>query len=123
MSVKIIDFNLREAQNGKQFYSLTLQGGVEIVKSSNGSSYLTIRKASMPTTFEEATCMSLIGTELPGIIDKVDCEPYEYVIPQTGEVILLSHRYEYKEEAVTKDVDFTKIYTPSANGHHIAQTA
>jgi hypothetical protein len=98
-----------------------LQGGVEIVQSANGSSYLTVRKTSIATTFDEVTAMALIGTELQGSIEKVECEPYEYTIPQTGEVILLSHRWEYRETATVKD--FTKIYQHSTNGVHKAEMA
>ncbi len=62
MSVKITDYKQRESMDGRQFYALTLQGGVEIVKSANGNAYATVKRASMPTTFDEATCQSLIGT-------------------------------------------------------------
>ena len=49
-------------------------------------------------TFNEETCESLIGTELDGRIKKVSVEPYEYVIPDTGEMVKLSYRYEYTTE-------------------------
>ena len=116
--VKIIDYSQRSSNDGKEFYALTLQGGIEIVKSSNGSSYVTIRKCSLPTTFDEATCQSLIGQELPGSIQKVDCEAYEYTIEKTGEVIMLTHRFEYMNDELSFVKDFTKVYTPSSNGVH-----
>ena len=42
---------------------------------------------------------------MPGKIEKVEVEPYEYAIPETGELITLSHRYEYlsEEDAVIKE--------------------
>jgi hypothetical protein len=116
--VKIIDYNRRTSNEGKEFYALTLQGGIEIIKSANGSSYVTIRKCSLPTTFDEATCQSLLGQELQGTIQKVDCEPYEYVIQQTGEVVTLTHRFEYVEEKLQSAVDFTTIVKHSSNGVH-----
>ena len=122
MSVKIIEFNLRENFEGEAFFALTLQGGVEIVKSANGGTYVTIRKCSLPTTFDDIVCQSLIGTELPGTIEKVECEPYTYNIPETGEVVQLHHRYEYREELKHQAVDFTKVYTPSANGVNKPET-
>lgn len=97
MSVKIIDYKLRESLEGKSFFALVLQGGVEIVKSASGNSYATVKTVSIPSTFDEATCKALIGMEMPGTIQKVNCEPYEYTIQETGEVILLSHRHEYVE--------------------------
>ena len=118
--VKIVDYAFRKAQDGREFFALTLQGGIEIVKSSNGSSYVTIRKCSLPTTFDEETCKSLIGQELPGSIQKVDCEPYDYIIEKTGEVIKLTHRFEYVTHEIPSVTDFTKVYEPSSNGvHHL----
>lgn len=116
--VKIIDYVHRTSNDGREFYALTLQGGIEIVRSSNGSNYVTIRKCSMPTTFDEVTCQSLIGQELPGTILKVDCEPYEYTIEKTGEIIMLSHRFEYVNQEAPVIRDFARIQESSSNGMH-----
>lgn len=116
--VKITDYKQRENFEGKTFFALTLQGGIEIVKSANGNSYATVKKASLPTTFDELTCQSLIGTELPGHVEKVNCDPYNYTIQETGEVILLTHRYEYVEVEQPTQKEFTKIYSTSSNGVH-----
>ena len=35
---------------------------------------------------------------MQGCIKKVECEPYQYTIKETGEEILLYHRYEYSPE-------------------------
>lgn len=113
--VKIVDYAFRTSNEGKEFYALTLQGGVEVIKSSNGNSYVTVRKCSLPTTFDEQTCKSLLGTELPGSIKKVDSEPYEYTVPSTGEVIILTYRFEYVQEEVL-DAEVTKFYNHSTNG-------
>ncbi len=97
--VRIVNYQKRTTEEGKQFFTLELQGGIEIVKSQEtGKSYMTARKASMSCTFDELTCQSLIGTELPGSVKKVECEEYEYTIKDTGEVITLSHRFEYVEQ-------------------------
>lgn len=117
--VKIIDYKLRETEDGRTFFTLTLQGGVEIVHSANGKQYITAKKASMATTFDELTCQSLIGVDLPGTIQRIECDPYEYTVPNTGEMILLSHRFEYvQDEPQPVQTDFTKVYTPSMNGVH-----
>ena len=97
--VRIVNYQKRTTEEGKEFFTLELQGGVEIVKSQEtGKNYMTARKASMSCTFDELTCQSLIGTELPGSVKKVECEAYEYTIKDTGEVITLNHRFEYLEE-------------------------
>ncbi len=94
--VRIANYQKRTTEQGKIFFTLELQGGVEIVKShETGKSYMTARKASMSCTFDELTCQSLIGTELPGSVKKVECEEYSYTIKDTGEIITLSHRFEY----------------------------
>ena len=97
--VRIVNYQKRTTEEGKVFFTLELQGGIEIVKSQEtGKSYMTARKASMSCTFDELTCQSLIGTELPGSVRKVECEEYSYTIKDTGEVITLSHRFEYVEQ-------------------------
>jgi hypothetical protein len=97
--VRISNYIKRTTEEGKSFFVLELQGGVEIVKSQEtGKNYMTARKASMSCTFDELTCQSLIGTELPGSVKKVACEDYSYTIKDTGEIITLSHRFEYEEQ-------------------------
>ncbi len=52
-------------------------------------------KASITSTFNKKTAKGLIGTELEGSVEKVNCEPYEYVDKDSGEVILLDYRWVY----------------------------
>jgi len=108
--VRIVNYQKRTTEEGKVFFTLELQGGVEIVKSQEtGKSYMTARKASMSCTFDELTCQSLIGTELPGSVKKVQCEEYSYTIKDTGEIITLSHRFEYVDaEAAVSTTDMGK---------------
>jgi hypothetical protein len=97
--VRIVNYLKRETEGGKEFFLLELQGGIEMVKSQEtGKFYLTARKAVIASTFDELTCKGLIGTELEGKVVKVSCEPYEYTIKDTGEVITLNYRYEYVQE-------------------------
>ncbi len=99
--VKVIDFKTRSNELGKEFNVLIVQGGVEPIKSrTTGKIYFSIRKASVPCTFEEAICEELIGTSFEGKIKKIACEPYEYTIEETGETVELSYRYEYVDEAI-----------------------
>lgn len=97
--VRIVNYQKRQTEEGKDFFVLELQGGIEMIKSQEtGQMYITARKSSISSTFDELTCQSLIGTELPGSIEKVSCNPYEYTIRDTGEVIVLSHKFQYVEE-------------------------
>lgn len=97
--VTIVDYQKRQAENGDEFFALILQGGIEMVQSKNtGRFYATAKKCSIPSTFTENVCKGMIGTQMQGKVAKVSCEHYEYVIPETNEVIELSHRWEYKPD-------------------------
>ncbi len=103
--VKIIGYKTFEKENGENYHYLVVQGGIEAVKSQQtGKTYLTTKTSRVPCTFDEAVCESLIGTTLPGAIKRVEVEPYEITIAETGEVVERSHRYEYisEEEAVVE---------------------
>jgi hypothetical protein len=96
--VTVIAYVQRQNSEGENFFALELQGGIEMVQSQNGGYYATARKTSIPSTFDEATCQSLIGQQIPGSIQKVPCDPYEYTVPGTAEVITLEHHWRYLPE-------------------------
>jgi hypothetical protein len=107
--VSIINYKSATNSAGEEFFLLQVMGGVEsVISQETGRAYLTARKATVSTTFDEVTCQNLIGTKLPGGIEKVETEPYAYTIEATGEEIQLSHRYVYNpnlqsmEEAVNE---------------------
>lgn len=94
--VKIIATKVSLNKEGKSFVSLKLQGDPEIVQSQQtGKMYLTAKTCTIASTLDEATADSLIGKELPGTVERVPSDPYEYTMQATGEVITLNHRYEY----------------------------
>jgi len=100
--VKITSHTERENENGEKFQTLRLQGDVEVVKSTEtGKYYATARETSIPSTFDAETCEGLIGKKLPGSIDRVPCEKYEYEIPETGEKIILDFTWEYNPSPVS----------------------
>ena len=97
--VQIVGFKTYQREDGENFNVLVVQGGIEVVKSAqSGRNYITARTASVSCTFNETICHSLIGTKLPGSIKKVETEPYEFTIQDTGEVIMRHHRYELISE-------------------------
>jgi hypothetical protein len=97
--VKIVDFKTYQNDDGQDYNALVLQGGLESVRSQeSGQIYFTARTTKVPCTFNETMCKSLIGTDLPGEIQKVEAEPYQYQIPNTDEVVELSHRFVYISE-------------------------
>lgn len=97
--VTIVNYKERLKDDGTSFFVLELQGGIEMTQSKSTSMfYATAKKAIIPSTFDEATCKGLIGTQISGSIEKQECEPYEYVVQETGEEIILSHRWIYVAE-------------------------
>ncbi len=94
--VKIIDYALRESKEGKSFVSLKLQGDIEMVQSmKTGRFYATARTCTVTSTFDEPTAKAFIGKQMPGTIVRSQADPYDYTLPETGEVITLAHTYEY----------------------------
>lgn len=105
--VRIVDYKTRENELGEAFFALILEGDVEMVKSeSSGRFYATARRCSIPSTFNEETCKQMIGQQLLGTIERVDTDPYDYEIPETGELISLAHSYEYRPEPRMEDQVF-----------------
>ena len=94
--VRVIGYHENESSDGEKFYSLSIQGGVEMVRSTEtGNFYATARKTRITTTFDELTCQSLVGTDMPGRVVRQECEPYEFLVEKTGELIQLTHTYQY----------------------------
>ena len=100
--VTIVAFEKRKNQKDQDFNVLIIQGGVEAVTSKqSGKPYLTARKTSIPCTFDDEFAKNMVGSELPGEIQRIECEEYTYEIPGTKDKIKLSHTYVYSPEPVT----------------------
>lgn len=103
--VKIIGYHFRKNSEGKEFITLDLQGDIVMVQSlETGRFYATAKKCSITSTFNEQTAKELIGQQVPGRIERVKCDPYDYTVENTGEVISLAHRYEYFPDGVPAPV-------------------
>ena len=105
--VTIINYKERQREDGTLFFVLEVQGGIEMIKSAKtGLYYASAKRATVSSTFDEATCNALIGTQIPGAIQKVPCDPYEYTVQESGEIITLSHRntYQPEEESVSAKI-------------------
>ncbi len=97
--VKVVNYKKRTNYRGETFYSLILQGGVEaIISQQSGKPYITARKTSIPCTFGDEFATSLIGKELPGDIQRIECDGYTYEVPGTGEKLKLTHTYQYNAD-------------------------
>ena len=102
--VKVIGFKALENSEGEEFFGLILQGGIEMVQSNDtGRFYATAKKCTVASTFDANTCDGLVGEKMPGEIKKVSCEPYDYSIAQTGEIVSLSYRWQFVPESGQKE--------------------
>ena len=108
--VKIVDFVKRTNKEGEEFNALILQSGIELVKShETGRWYATAKKTSITSTFSDAMCQSLIGQEIPGTVQRIETEPYEFTVKDTGEVLTLTHRWVYLKD---DEVIATQVVEP-----------
>lgn len=99
--VRIISYKARQREDGTTFCALEVQGGIEMVLSQKTNQYYaTAKKTFISSTFDEEACKALIGTELHGNVQKEECEPYEYAIKETGESIIMQHRFVYIPESI-----------------------
>jgi hypothetical protein len=107
--VTVVSYTTRENLVGEEYIALVLQGDLEMVQSQEtGRFYATARKTTISSTFDEATAAALVGTQIPGKIIKVSCEPYEWVVPESGELVTLDYRYEFVPEGTE-----SKVFKPS----------
>ena len=94
--VTIIGVEKRKTQDDEEFNVLIIQGGIEsVVSKETGKPYITAKRTSVPCTFEDVYAKSLVGSELPGSINRIPCDPYEYQIPNSKDKITLEHTYQY----------------------------
>ena len=95
--VTVTNYSVKEKKDGSTFITLELRGNVELVQSINtGKFYATVRKCSIPTTFDGQIAKNLIGSSMEGTVARVSCDAYDYTIKATGELIRLSHSYTYQ---------------------------
>ena len=100
--VTVKQYAVRQTKDGREFIALILQGGLSLVQSKNtGNFYATVKQCSIPSTFDEATAKSFIGERIPGTVQKKECDAFQWVNKETGEVIELAHRWVYVPEGAT----------------------
>jgi hypothetical protein len=86
----------------EEFNVMILQGAIEVVMSkTTGKPYLTARKTRIPCTFDEKLAANMVGQSLPGTIERKECTPYVFIIPNTGKKVTLSHTFQYSPNPVT----------------------
>ena len=96
--VTVTNYRIVKSEDGEEYIRLILSGTLEMIKSeTTGRFYATTRQASIAATFDEESAKQMVGQELPGHIEKIDVEPYEYTL-DNGETIKIAQRWIYVEE-------------------------
>jgi hypothetical protein len=96
--VKVVAAHLRQSGKGS-FVLFEILGEIELLQSQKtGRFYATARRCMISTTFDAATANSFVGQSLPGSIGRVECEPYTYTVPESGEEVELAHKWDYVPE-------------------------
>lgn len=99
--VTISAYRIRQNNEGKQFIALVFQGDVEMIQSSEtGRFYATAKKCMISSMFTEEGAKALLGKQILGRIERVQCEMYDYNVKETSEVINLAHTYVYYPEDI-----------------------
>ncbi len=103
--VTVIGYNIRTQKDNEQktYISLELEGDVEMVQSQNsGRFYATVRRCAISSTFDQLTAERMIGKQMPGSIERVPCDPFDFTIEATGEVMKIGYRWGYVPEGAMR---------------------
>ena len=108
--VTVTNFVPRTRKDGTTFIALEISGGLEIIQSSNtGKFYASVKKTTIPSTFDENIAKTLIGSQIPGNIVRIQVDQYDYVNKRTGEIMKLQHSYSYQPEGSMELIGETRI--------------
>lgn len=115
--VTVSAYAVRHNEEGTPFVVLILEGDMEMIQSQNtGRFYATAKKCSISSTFSEKMAANQVGKQLPGKIIREECEPYDFVIPETGETVMKEHRWVYVPDDSPKPLK-AKVNSFSKNGN------
>ena len=108
--VTVTNYTSRQRKDGTTFQVLELSGSVELIQSQEtGKFYATVRKTTIPCTFDETIAKGLVGTTMKGEIVRVKVDAYDFVNPKTGEIIKLQHSYAFSPEGSTELIGSNRV--------------
>jgi hypothetical protein len=100
--VTVVEYAIRKTKDDREFIALILQGGLCMVQSKQTNNfYATVKRCSIPSTFDIETAKGMLGEKIPGTVQKQSCEPYDFTIKDTGEIIHLDYRWAYVPEGAS----------------------
>ena len=92
---KIVGVESRISKDKNLFVALVLAGGLDIAVNKNGNQYAAVMKTSIPVYLPLEEAKLLVGNELPGTIERIECPEYDWTDP-SGQIRKLHHKYVYK---------------------------
>lgn len=108
--VTVTNYQTRVRKDGTTFQVLELSGSVELIQSKEtGKFYATVRKTTIPCTFDENIAKGLVGTQMKGDVVRVQVDAYDFTNPKTGEIIKLQHSYSYSPEGSTELIGSSRV--------------
>lgn len=108
--VQVTSYAVKLRKDGTSFITLELTGSLELIQSQKGGFYATVRKCSIPSTFEENVAKMMIGQQLDGDIVRIATDPYEFINKRTGEVMKLQHSYSYQPKGSIELLGETRVH-------------
>ena len=95
--VQVLEVVERTAANGDTFRVVIVGSEAQVVFSKDGKPRVDSVKAGIPSNLPLQALQALIGSKLPGKIEKQECEPYTFT-GSNGEEITLDYRWQYAAE-------------------------
>ncbi len=80
--VTVTNYTSRQRKDGSTFQVLELSGSLELIQSQEtGRFYATVRKTTIPCTFNESVAKGLVGTQMKGDVVRVQVDAYDFTNP------------------------------------------
>ena len=96
--VQVLDVVERtNSVSGNPFRVVIVGGAAQVVFSKEGKPRVDTVRAGIPSNLPTEVLTNLIGSELPGKIEKQECEPYTFT-GSDGEEVTLDYRWQYAAE-------------------------
>lgn len=95
--VQVLGVVERTSAKGNTFRVVIVGGDVQVVFSEEGNPRFDAVKTGIPSNLPIEALQALIGSTLPGKIEKQECEPYTFT-GSDGEDVTLDYRWQYVAE-------------------------
>lgn len=95
--VQVLGVVERASATGNIFRVVIVGSEMQVVFSKEGNPRVDAVKSGIPSNLPIEALQALIGSKLPGKIEKQECEPYTFT-GSNGEDVTLDYRWQYVAE-------------------------